>query len=216
MILVFLGAPGSGKGTQAKILSEKKKFFHISTGDLFREEIAKQSELGKKVKDIISQGKLVSDDIVINVIENKIKTLDKNIIFDGFPRTIEQAEALDNMLEKYNKSVDMVLFFEIDEKKIIERISARRSCPKCGKVYNLISQKPKVDNKCDVCNTELIQRDDDKKEVIARRLEVYKEQTSPLISYYRTQNIFNVLNADKTPEEIYSELDNLINKKEHI
>lgn len=216
MILVFLGAPGSGKGTQAKILSEKKNFFHISTGDLFREEIAKQSELGKKVKDIISQGKLVSDDIVINVIENKIKTLDKNIIFDGFPRTIEQAEALDNMLEKYNKSVDMVLFFEIDEKKIIERISARRSCPKCGKVYNLISQKPKVDNKCDVCNTELIQRDDDKKEVIARRLEVYKEQTSPLISYYRTQNIFNVLNADKTPEEIYSELDNLINKKEHI
>jgi len=216
MILVFLGAPGSGKGTQAKILSEKKNFFHISTGDLFREEIAKQSELGKKVKDIISQGKLVSDDIVINVIENKIKTLDKNIIFDGFPRTIEQAEALDNMLEKYNKSVDMVLFFEIDEKKIIERISARRSCPKCGKVYNLISQKPKVDNKCDVCNTELIQRDDDKKEVIARRLEVYKEQTSPLISYYRTQNIFNVLNADKTPEEIYSELDKLINKKEHI
>ncbi|MEW5952086.1 MAG: adenylate kinase [Elusimicrobia bacterium] len=211
MNLIFLGYPGSGKGTQAKLLAERKNFAHISTGDLFREEIAKGSELGKTVKGIISSGKLVSDQIVLKVIESKIGSLKNDAIFDGFPRTVEQAEGLEILLEKYSRKVDAVLFFEVDEKEVIKRLSARRSCS-CGKVYNTITNPPLKEGICDSCGAELFTREDDKPEVISKRIDVYKDLTSPLISYYRTQGLFHIINASRPGEEVYSEIEKTISQ----
>ncbi len=211
MNLVFLGYPGSGKGTQAKILSERRKFAHLSTGDMFREEIAKGSELGLKVKSIISSGKLVSDEIVLEVIENKISSLKQDTIFDGFPRTVEQAEALENMLEKYSRQVDAVLFFEVDEAEVVKRLSARRSCS-CGRVYNVLTSPPLKEGVCDSCGKTLFIREDDKPDVVSKRIDVYKDLTSPLISYYRIQGIFHIIKADKPSEEVYSQIESVLVK----
>lgn len=213
MILVFLGYPGSGKGTQAKMLSERKNFIHISTGDLFREEISKNSELGLKVKGYISQGKLVPDDITLKIIEDKIQNTNSSIIFDGFPRTVAQAEGLDNMLEKFSMQVDKVIFFEVDEKEVVRRISARRFCPNCQAIYNLITNPPKIEGKCDKCGADLAIREDDKESVVMKRIEVYKDLTSPLISYYRTQGIFYIVNASLPQEEVYLQIENILDGK---
>ncbi len=207
MNIVFLGSPGSGKGTQAKLLVERKKFIHISTGDLFRDEIAKDTELGKKVKSYISQGSLVPDGVVLEVIKNRIKDIDGNILFDGFPRTVEQAEGLENILDEFKKSIDKVFFFEVNENEVVKRISARRTCPKCGRIYNLITDPPKHNGVCDICQTRLIQREDDREEVVRKRIEVYKDLTAPLISYYRTQGIFVIIDAEKPIEEVYSQIE---------
>jgi len=213
MNIVLLGYPGSGKGTQAKLLVERKNFIHISTGDLFRSEISKNTELGKKVKGYISQGKLVPDDVVLEVIESKIKEKNGNILFDGFPRTVAQAEGLDLMFEKNSQQLDKVFFFEISEKEVAKRISSRRFCPKCGRIYNLITEPPKIEGKCDDCAVDLAIRDDDREEVVLKRFEVYKDLTSPLISYYRTQGNFFVINASLSQEEVYSQLESIIEGK---
>lgn len=207
MNIVFLGYPGSGKGTQAKLLSQRKGFFHLSTGDLFREEMTKGTNLGDRVKTYISSGKLVPDDLVLEVIKEKIKALNGNILFDGFPRTVEQAEGLERILEGLSQTVDKVFFFEVNENEVIKRISARRNCPKCGRIYNLITDPPKNDSVCDVCDVKLIQRDDDKEEVVRNRIEVYKDLTAPLISYYRTQGIFIIIDATKNIEDVYKQID---------
>ncbi len=212
MNLVFLGYPGSGKGTQAKMLAERKNFAHLSTGDLFREEIAKGTKLGQTVKDIISSGKLVSDNIVLEVIESKIGSLKNDVIFDGFPRTVEQAEGLENLLEKYSRKVDAVLFFEVEEREVVKRLSARRSCS-CGRVYNVISNPPKKEGICDSCGAALFTREDDKPEVISKRIDVYKDLTSPLISYYRTQGLFHIINASRPGEEVYGEIEKTLSEE---
>ncbi|MCX7905873.1 MAG: adenylate kinase [Elusimicrobiales bacterium] len=206
MNIVLLGYPGSGKGTQAKLLSKRKNFIHISTGDLFREEISKGSELGKKVSSYISSGKLVPDDLFLNVIREKIKDIKDNILFDGFPRTVEQAERLEDMLGEFSKTIDKVFFFEVNEAEVIKRISSRRNCPKCGKIYNLVTEPPKDGVLCDICKVKLVQRDDDKEDVVKNRIEVYKDLTAPLISYYRTQGIFVIIDATKNVEEVYSQI----------
>lgn len=211
MNLVFLGYPGSGKGTQAKMLSERKNFAHLSTGDLFREEIAKGTKLGQTVKDIISSGKLVSDSIVLEVIESKIGSLKNDVIFDGFPRTVEQAEGLDNLLERYSRKVDAVLFFEVEEREVVKRLSARRSCS-CGRVYNVVTNPPAKEGICDSCAATLFIREDDKPEVISKRIEVYKDITSPLISYYRMQDLFYIIDASRPSEEVYSEIEKTLVK----
>ena len=207
MNIVFLGYPGSGKGTQAHLLSERRGFLHISTGDLFRKEITSNTELGRKVRSYILSGRLVPDDIVLEVIRERIKNVNDNLIFDGFPRTVEQAEGLDNLLESMSRSVDKVFFFDVNEAEIIRRISARRTCLKCQRIYNLITDPPKNDETCDICGEKLVQREDDTEDVVRKRIEVYKDLTTPLISYYRTQGIFVVIDASKSVEEVYFQIE---------
>ena len=200
MKIIMLGAPGAGKGTQAKMLSEKYQIPHISTGDIFRANIKENTELGKKAKNYMDQGLLVPDELVVDLVVDRMAKADceNGYVLDGFPRTIPQAESLTAALEKLNEKVDFALNIEVPDEVIVDRMSGRRSCSKCGAIFHVITIPPKQDGICDVCGAELIQRDDDKAETVKKRLEVYHEQTAPLIEYYNKQNV--LLNIDGTIE----------------
>ncbi len=198
MIVVFLGPPGAGKGTQAQRLVEEKGFIHISTGDLLREAVRKGTELGKKAKEYMDRGELVPDDLIVAMIKEKLPK-EGNVILDGFPRTVAQAEALDRMLQNMGKRVDAVVLFDVPDEVVIERLSGRRIDPKTGKVYHIKYNPPPE-------GVEVIQRDDDREEVIRKRLEVYRKQTAPLIEYYKERNLLKVLDATLPPEEVYKQL----------
>ena len=208
-IVIFLGPPGAGKGTQAQLLKERNEFVQISTGDLLREAVKNQTELGKLAKKYMDEGKLVPDDLIISLIKEKLQEYaDKNIIFDGFPRTIPQAESLDNLLSRLNKNIDAVILFKIEDDEVVKRLAGRRVCPSCGAVYHMVYNPPKVDKICDKCGTKLIQRDDDKEEVIRKRLEVYHQQTKPLIEYYKSKIV--EIDATDNPENIYNKIVSMI------
>ncbi len=198
MILVFLGPPGAGKGTQAKKLAEEKGFVHISTGDILREAVQKGTPLGKKAKEYMEKGELVPDNIIIALIEEVFPKHGK-VIFDGFPRTVEQAKALDDMLQKKGLKVDYVFLFDVPDEVVIERLSGRRIDPKTGAVYHIKYNPPPP-------GVEVIQREDDKPDVIKKRLEVYRKQTAPLIEYYERKNILKKLDATKPIDEVYKEI----------
>ncbi len=190
MHLILFGPPGAGKGTQAKILSEKFNIPHISTGDMLREAVANQTELGMKAKSIMESGQLVPDHIMIGIIKetltsNKCKN---GFILDGFPRTVDQAKALDELFKEMNINDVVILDFNIDEEEIIKRVTNRRQCRNCGSLFNLLYDK--LDNTCPVCGASgtIYQRDDDKEEVIRKRIKVYKESTLPVKNYYKEQN----------------------------
>jgi len=211
MILVLLGPPGSGKGTQGALLKNKLGFEHISTGDMLRAEVSKKSPLGLKAEEYMKQGLLVPDDLIIAMIKNiLIQAPNKNYVFDGFPRNVNQAEAFETMLNTMGLQVDKVFYFDLDDDVIIKRLSGRRVCPKCSATYNIYYQKPKNDTLCDNDATPLIQRDDDKEEIIANRLRVYKEQTFPLIEYYKSKNKLFVVSADGTQEEVFEKLKSML------
>ncbi len=210
--IVFLGPPGSGKGTQAQILS--KNFFipHISTGDIFRKIIktGKPKKLADSIKKYVQSGLLVPDDIVFKALFSVIRKK-KYFILDGYPRNINQAELLDKALNK--NGIDNVIYFKVSDKEIIKRLTSRRTCPKCGRVYNIYTLKPKKDNLCDSCNVELIIRDDDKIETVKRRLKVYKKDTLPLLDYYRKKNLLTTINAEDKIENVYKKIcDVLLNR----
>lgn len=186
MILIMLGAPGTGKGTIAGILTKKLGIPQISTGDIFRKNISEKTELGKLAESYISNGKLVPDDVTVKLVEDRLKKDDaKNgVILDGFPRTVAQAEALDEILFNSNKKVDITINLTTPEEEIIERVVNRRICSKCKRVYNLVLNPPKENGICDDCGSELTARADDNEETIKNRLQTYFDQTSPLVDYY--------------------------------
>lgn len=202
--LIFLGAPGAGKGTQAQRLSEEKGFIQVSTGDILRANVKEGTDLGKEAKKYMEEGKLVPDDLIIAMIKEKLKELEgKDIILDGFPRTVKQAEALENLLKEVGRSLDAVILFDVSDEEVIERITGRRIDPKTGKVYHIKFNPPPK-------NVEVIQREDDKEEVIKKRLEVYHSQTAPLIEYYDKKGKLIRIDASQNPEEVYKELIQII------
>ena len=206
MIIIMLGAPGTGKGTVASILSEKLNIPQVSTGDIFRKNIAEQTELGKLADSYISKGNLVPDDVTIKIVEDRLKQDDvkEGIILDGFPRTIKQAEELDKILEKENKKVDMVINLTTPKEEIIERIVNRRVCSnqECKTVYNIVLNPPKVEGICDKCGSKLLQRKDDNVETVESRIDTYLKNTSPLVEYYTKQNKISTQLVSKTVNKL--------------
>jgi len=212
MKLILLGPPGVGKGTQAQKICNEFNAVQISTGDMLRSEIKGGTELGKKANEIIKAGKLVSDDIILGMVENRLFGENKpaNYILDGFPRTIPQAEGLDKMYEKHAEKLDMVLLLEAPESLIVERLAARRSCKACNQVYHLVSMPPKVENVCDKCDGELFQREDDKPDTVINRLKIYKEQTEPLANYYKEKGLLKAIDSTGTPDEVHTNVKKIL------
>jgi adenylate kinase len=208
MILVLLGPPGSGKGTQAKRLSAEKRWPQLSTGDMLRSAISQGTPLGVSAKAFMDKGSLVPDEVVIGLIEERIVAPDcqQGFILDGFPRTIPQAEALDAALQRNSKRVDRAVLFEIPDSDLIARLSGRRTCLKDGSMYHVISAQPKSEGVCDLCGAALVQRDDDRPEVIQKRLSVYHQQTEPLVGYYQKQNKLKRIRADRTQDQVGADL----------
>ncbi len=207
--VLFLGPPGAGKGTQAKKISEEFNIPIIATGDLLRENVKKGTELGKIAKKYMDEGTLVPDDIMLKIIEQAIKDLD-SFILDGFPRTIKQAEGLEMLLNKLNKNLEYVIYFDVPDEEIIRRLTARRICPECNRIYNLNFNPPKNDEECDECKVKLITRDDDKEQVIRKRIEVFKENTYPLVEFYDKRNILYRIDGTGDTNEIEKRIKEII------
>jgi adenylate kinase len=202
MNIVFLGAPGTGKGTIAAMLAMKKNFNHIAPGNLFREEVKKETELGKKVKALIDSGTLVPDEITNRLIKKYIKV---NNIFDGFPRTIVQAEALDTFVD-----LDLVVLFDMTEDQIVTRLSGRRTCPQCQSIYHIKNIPPKKEGMCDACGTTLMKREDDNSDVVRNRFNVFHKQTAPLINLYRKRGLLKKIDGSGTVETVYNSVKALV------
>ncbi len=198
MKLIMLGAPGAGKGTQAQMLKDRYGIPQISTGDIFRANIKNKTELGNKVQGYMDKGLLVPDELVVELVLARIKDKDclNGFILDGFPRTIPQAEALDYALHNQNEKIDYAIEIHVPDEDIIERMSGRRVCPKCGATFHIVNMPPKVEGICDICGDKLILRDDDKPETVKKRLDVYHEQSEPLIQYYKEKG--SLLTVDGT------------------
>jgi adenylate kinase len=205
--IIFLGPPGAGKGTHAKEISSILNIPHISTGDIFRDAIKNQTELGMKVKEFLDSGKLVPDELVWEVVKDRLNVEDcKNgFILDGFPRTILQAELLDKYLKEKNADLK-VIYLDASDDLVIKRLSSRRVCKNCGAIYNLISMPPKKEGICDICGGELFQRSDDYPDVIKKRLETYYKETQPLIDYYKNRGVMYTISAEKDREEVLQEI----------
>ena len=195
--LVFLGPPGAGKGTLSEIIINDEKLVHISTGDIFRAEIKNGTELGREAKAYMDAGKLVPDDVIIAMMEHRLQEDDakEGFMLDGFPRTIAQAEALDAMLAKLQLKLDAVVNLVIDDDTVVGRLTSRRVCRQCGEIYNTVLKPSSKEGVCDKCGGEVVQRDDDKEEVIRKRLSVFHEQTAPLIDYYSNQGLLVAVDA---------------------
>jgi len=214
MNIILLAAPAAGKGTQSNLLEKEFSLNHISTGDLLRSAASNNDPLGMKLQEIMKSGKLVSDDIVLEVFNNYLDNTDNmNLLLDGFPRNIYQAEKLDEILESKNSKIDYVFLLNVSKEVLADRITGRRLCKSCGNVYNvnIESLKPKVENVCDNCGNELTWRSDDNYETFEVRYNEYLEQTSPLIDYYRNKNVLFDINGEGTTEEIFNHIKNIIN-----
>ncbi len=206
MKIIMLGAPGAGKGTQAKRIAEKYGVPHISTGDIFRMNIKNGTELGEKAKTYMDKGMLVPDELVVDLVVDRVAKDDaKNgYVLDGFPRTIPQAEALDKALEAIDEKVDYAVNVEVPDENIVNRMAGRRACVSCGATYHLVHIPTKLEGICDTCGSELILREDDKPETVKKRLEIYHEQTQPLIEYYTKKNILVEVDGTKDMAEVFN------------
>ena len=208
MKIIMLGAPGAGKGTQAKQIADKYKIPHISTGDIFRANIKNNTELGQKAKQYMDQGLLVPDELTCDLVMDRIKQDDcKNgFILDGFPRTIPQAEALDAALDKINEKMDYAINVDVPDENIVNRMGGRRCCLNCGATYHVVTIPTKVEGICDRCGSPVVLRDDDKPETVQKRLTVYHEQTQPLIDYYEKQSILKTVDGTKSMEAVFDDI----------
>ena len=212
--IIMLGAPGAGKGTQAKKIAAKYSIPHISTGDILRANIKNNTELGQKAKTYMDKGELVPDELVVDLIMDRFKEPDcaNGYVLDGFPRTIPQAEALDKALNAQNESVDYAINVEVPDENIINRMSGRRACVGCGATYHIQFNPTKVEGVCDVCGEKLILRDDDKPETVKNRLSVYHEQTQPLIDYYAKKSILAEVDGTKDMEDVFNAIVEILGK----
>ena len=208
MKIIMLGAPGAGKGTQAKQIAAKYAIPHISTGDIFRANIKNGTELGKKAKEYMDQGMLVPDELTCDLVMDRIAQDDcvKGFVLDGFPRTIPQAEALTNALTKIGQSMDYAIDVDVPDENIVNRMGGRRACLNCGATYHLVFNPTKTEGVCDACGNPTVLRDDDKPETVQKRLSVYHDQTQPLIDYYKEQNILKSVDGTKPMNEVFSDI----------
>ncbi len=206
MKIIMLGAPGAGKGTQAKMIAAKYNIPHISTGDIFRANIKNGTELGAKAKEYMDKGLLVPDELVVDLVIDRFKEPDcaNGYVLDGFPRTIPQAEALDKALTAIGESVDYAINVEVPDENIIQRMGGRRACVGCGATYHIVYSPTKVEGKCDTCGADLIIRDDDKPETVKNRLNVYHEQTQPLIDYYNGKGITREVDGTVDMKDVFA------------
>ena len=200
MKIIMLGAPGAGKGSQASRISAMYKLPHISTGDIFRANLKEETELGKKAKHYMDRGELVPDDI-------------NGYILDGFPRTIPQAEALKEALEKSKEKIDLALDVEVPDDLIVKRMAGRRSCPNCGAIYHVLTLPPKIEGTCDRCGGKLVQREDDNEETVKKRLQVYHDATEPLIHYYKKEGILEEIDGTRDVEQVFETVKKKIEEK---
>ncbi|TKJ40408.1 adenylate kinase [candidate division LCP-89 bacterium B3_LCP] len=208
MNVILLGAPGSGKGTQAKQLVTKYGFPQISTGDILRKAVTDGTPIGKEAQKFMKAGELVPDDVILGVIEERLKEDDCKVgaIFDGFPRTLQQAYGLESLLKRIGSALDLCVSLEVPDDKVVTRLSARRGCSECGQDYNMISNPPPADGRCVKCSGEIIQRTDDQEDTIRNRLAVYRRQTKPLQDYYSGRGLLSIVDADGSPEDIFTKV----------
>lgn len=220
MIIIMLGAPGTGKGTVGKLLSEKLGIVHISSGEIFRSYVKKQGEMGKEIERYILEGKLVPDALAIQLVEKRLceKDVEKGVILDGYPRTVKQAIELDELLEKQNKKVEIAVNLSLSDNDIIERITKRRTCPnpECREIYNTEFKPSKISGICDKCGTKLIQREDDNEETLKNRLKTYHEISEGLINFYKNKDILYTvkvnIHSENTSQDIAEEIEEYLEK----
>ena len=204
--IVLLGGPGAGKGTQAEKLRDSRNLNHLSTGDILRDEVDRGTELGREAKGYMDKGELVPDDLVVDMVEKRLDD-DKGYLFDGFPRTIDQAKALTEVID-----LDLVAYIKIDEEEAVRRLSSRRVCSNCGKIYNTLFKPPEKEGICNQCGNDLYQRDDDKPEVIRDRFATFLEETAPLIDFYRKRGLLEEVNGEQEPGEVQEEIERAISQ----
>ena len=212
MKIIMLGAPGAGKGTQAKMIAEKYGLPHISTGDIFRANIKNGTELGKEAKEYMDKGLLVPDELTVRLLLDRVAQDDcKNgYVLDGFPRTIPQAEVLDEKLSELGEKVDYAINVDVPDENIVNRMSGRRACLNCGATYHIVSIPPKKEGICDVCGSELVLRDDDKPETVQNRLKVYHDQTQPLINFYEKKGVLRSVDGTLPMEEVFTAITKIL------
>ncbi len=215
MRIILMGPPGVGKGTQAKKIAAVYDIPQISTGDILRDAIVNDTQLGRQAKQYMDAGRLVPDELILDLMEDTLASdhCKQGFILDGFPRTVPQAEGLNNLLEKLEITLDAVLVLDVDEDVIVNRLSNRRSCPECGAIYNLQTTPPENDEQCDNCGTDLIQRSDDMPETIKNRLRVYREETAPVINFYNQHNLVETIDGEGSVSEVWKRVHSALSQK---
>lgn len=210
--IIFIAPPAAGKGTQSDLLVKKYGYEHISTGDLLRAEVASGSEFGEEISEIMNSGRLVSDEVVTRLLENKLSTVSEPYIFDGYPRNMAQADILENLLKKLNKGECTAIYLDVPEDEATRRSTGRLSCPKCNRSYHKYNEatRPKVEGKCDDCSADLISRDDDTEETFRKRYQTYVENTSPLLDYYQDKGMLYVIHNPIDPNITLEEIETVI------
>jgi len=214
MLIILLGPPGAGKGTQAERIVRDNNLVYIATGDILRQAVKTETPLGRKARNYMDQGQLVPDELVVEIVKDRLTNFDclKGALLDGFPRTVSQAVFLEQVLPDIKQQVDLVLSLEVAEEELIERLTGRRVCSDCGATYHLKFKPPQVRNVCDQCGGDLYQRDDDSLETVKERLQVYREQTEPLIAFYTEKELLCRIDGNQEIEQVYQQIDEAIEK----